>query len=275
MDSLSHARQGAKGNAPRIDARPRLAHNRSMIETFGAPSEPPWRAGLRGARANLLPGLVIWAITLTLVTSYLFSAGLRELLEAYTGLRRAHPFLTASVSTMIFAALIPAAYHFVRRKAPEPGVGRRLAWLTVFWAYKGLEIEVWFQLLAWLVGTDNSWDTVLIKTTLDQFVFCPFLAIPVTWAAYAWPETGFNARTVLARITAPRWYFREVLPILIANFGVWAPAIALVYLLPTPLQLPVQNLILCFFTLMLAHMAREQARPSADRAKLAGTSSST
>jgi hypothetical protein len=49
-----------------------------------------------------------------------------------------------------------------------------------------------------------------------------------------------------------------VLPTLIANFGVWVPAVAIIYALPTPLQLPLQNLVLCFFTLLLAHLNRRQ-----------------
>lgn len=54
------------------------------------------------------------------------------------------------------------------------------------------------------------------------------------------------------------WYARTVLPTLIANFGVWVPAVAIIYALPTPLQLPRQNLVLCFFTLLLAHLNRRQ-----------------
>jgi len=213
---------------------------------------------LRGARANLVPGLCIWLFTLALVGSYLLFHGLREALGTYSELRQAHGFLSASLSTVLFAALIPAAFHFLRRRSPEPQAGRRLAWMVAFWAYKGIEIELWFRFLAWSVGSDASLGTVLTKSLLDQLVFCPLLAIPLTWAAYAWPETGFNGRRWRARLTAPGWYRHEVLPILIANFGVWAPAVTLIYLLPTPLQLPVQNLVLCFFTLLLAHVAREQ-----------------
>lgn len=244
----------------RIDAGACIPHNRGMHGTAQlARTEPPWRAGLRGARANLVPGLCIWAFTLLLVGSYLLFSGVREALAAYTELRRTHGLISASISTALFAALIPAVVHFVRRRSPEPGVGRRLLWLTCFWAYKGIEFELWLRFMAWFVGDDASLRTVLIKTLLDQFVFCTLWAIPNTWAAYALPENGFSVRTVWARVRARGWYLREVLPILIANFGVWAPALCLIFLLPTPLQLTVQNLVLCFFTLLLAHVAREQA----------------
>jgi hypothetical protein len=50
-----------------------------------------------------------------------------------------------------------------------------------------------------------------------------------------------------------------VLPILIANWGIWTPAVAIIYLLPTALQLPMQNIVLCFFTLLLATITRRPA----------------
>jgi hypothetical protein len=34
------------------------------------------------------------------------------------------------------------------------------------------------------------------------------------------------------------------------------PAVAIIYLLPTPLQLPLQNIVLCFYTLVVAHQVR-------------------
>jgi hypothetical protein len=41
---------------------------------------------------------------------------------------------------------------------------------------------------------------------------------------------------------------------MIANIAVWIPAVAIIYALPTALQLPLQNLVLLFFTLLLAHL---------------------
>jgi hypothetical protein len=51
-----------------------------------------------------------------------------------------------------------------------------------------------------------------------------------------------------------QWYRRKVLPVLISNLGVWVPTVCIIYALPTALQLPLQNLVLCFFTLLLAHV---------------------
>jgi len=41
------------------------------------------------------------------------------------------------------------------------------------------------------------------------------------------------------------------LPMLIAGWLVWIPTVMLIYLFPLPLQLPFQNIILCFWSMIL------------------------
>ena len=66
--------------------------------------------------------------------------------------------------------------------------------------------------------------------------------------------------SVIADFRTPRWYARRALPMLLANIGVWLPLVCIIYALPTPLQLPLQNIVLCFFTLMLANMSQRQTK---------------
>ena len=47
--------------------------------------------------------------------------------------------------------------------------------LTAFWGYKGLEVELWYRLLVHVVGTGHDATTIVIKSLLDQAVYCPIL----------------------------------------------------------------------------------------------------
>jgi hypothetical protein len=141
----------------------------------------------------------------------------------------------------------------------DPASCRHYGWrqgllLTAFWGYKGLEIEAWYRILAHVVGEGHNAATIVTKTFLDQFVYCPLLAVPLTVVVYKWNAVDFSFRAVAADFRQPGWYGRTVLPTLVANLGVWVPAVAIIYSLPTPLQLPLQNLVLVFFTLLLAHL---------------------
>lgn len=218
--------------------------------------ERPWQAGLRGARANLVPGLILQAGALALVLAYYHHTPTRTALVRLTELRADLGVAFAILSTALCGGLLP--FLFLRA---QPSTRTRYAWpqglaLTAFWGYKGLEIDLWYRLLAWTVGEGTGPGTVISKMALDQFVYCPLFAVPLTVLVYEWIEHRFAGSTVAADLRTPRWYVRRALPMLISNLGVWIPAVCFIYALPTPLQLPLQNVVLMFFTLLVAHLAR-------------------
>ena len=221
-----------------------------------APDEAPWHAGLRSARANLLPGFALQAFALAVVLGYYFHAPTRALFTRLADLRNETGVFFSIVSTGIFGGLLPLFYLKLSPSTRAQTTWRQGFALTGFWAYKGFEVGLWYGFMAWSVGEATDVRTIAVKSLLDQFVYCPLLAVPVTALVYLWCESGFSLRAVAADFRAPHWYVRRVLPVLCANFGVWLPLVCIIYALPTPLQLPMQNIVLCFFTLMLAHMSK-------------------
>jgi hypothetical protein len=223
--------------------------------------EAPWKAGLRGARANLGPGLVLQVVALAVVLAYYYHAPTRATFERVMAFRASTGFVFGIVSTGLFGGVLPFLYL---RSNPETRAHHHWSEgvvLTLFWGYKGLEIEVFYRLLARFVGTGHNVLTIVTKAAIDQLVYCPVLAVPLTVVVYQWCATGFSSRAVLTDLRTSGWYGRTVLPTMIANFAVWVPAVAIIYALPTALQLPLQNLVLLFFTLLLAHLNRRQSHP--------------
>lgn len=221
--------------------------------------EAPWRAGVRGARAIALPGLVLQVVALLLVIAYYRQPATHAAVNELARLHERLGFRFSIVSTGVFGGLIPFLYLRSRRATRS-----RFTWwggvaLVAFWSYKGFEVDLWYKIQAHVVGGGNDVGTVAIKMVLDQFVYCPVVAVPVTVLLYEWIQAGFDARTVVADIRTGHWYRRRVLHVLISNLGVWVPAVCIIYALPTPLQLPLQNLVLCFFTLLLAHVMPNRA----------------
>jgi hypothetical protein len=216
---------------------------------------PPWRAGLRSARAHIVPGLILQTLALALVWSYYHSASANAALSQLMEFRRRTGFLFAIASTAVFGGALPFAY--LRRFRGEGGRARygwrQGAALTAFWAYKGFEVDLFYRVLARVIGSGHDPATILKKAMIDQLLYCPLVAVPVMVAVYGWIDAHFHSGPVAADLRMPGWYARRVLPVLISNFGVWAPAVAIIYALPTPLQLPLQNLVLCFYTLLIAH----------------------
>ena len=218
--------------------------------------EAPWRAGFRSARANLLPGIVLQLIALGLVTAYYQHPPTHAMLDRLASWRAEIGVPFAIVSTGVFGGLLPVLYLRATREAGRSYTWRQGAVITAFWSYKGFEVDLLYRLLARFVGSGNDVGTIAAKTAFDQFVYCPLIAVPITVVVYEWVAAHFDSPALVADMRAGGWFRRKILPLLISNLWVWLPTACIIYSLPTPLQLPLQNLVLCFFTLLVAHQSR-------------------
>ncbi len=219
-------------------------------------SPSSFHVAFRAARANLVPGLVLQAFAGALVAAYFWHEPTRASLDALAGFRERVGLPFALVSTALFGGLLPA---LVLRLTPTTSGrrhdGRQVAALTLFWAYKGWEVSFFYSLLALFVGEDRDFATIATKTFIDQCVYSPFFTVPCAWFFYSWVETRFAIAPVLQEFRRPGWFGRLV-PLQVAGWGVWVPAVAIIFQLPTSLQLPLQNLVCCFYTLMVAFLTR-------------------
>jgi hypothetical protein len=222
--------------------------------------EAPWRSGVRGARANFLPGIVLQLAALALVLGYYNVQAVHGILYRLLQVREEYGFALSIATTALFGGVLP--FLFLRAGNPtlptkaRYSIGQGIG-MTAFWAYKGFEVDLWYRIQAHVFGGGHSLGTVIIKVIMDQFVYCPLLAVPVTTAVYQMIASRGDWRAVWSDVKAPFWYWRKALPILVSNIGVWVPAVAVIYCLPTPLQLPLQNIVLCFYMLVVAHQTQE------------------
>lgn len=224
--------------------------------------EAPWKAGLRGARANLVPGLVLQAFALALVLGYYFAPGVADALRHLETFRERVGITYSILSTALFGGLIPWIYLKANPATRLRYTAAQGLALIAFWGYKGVEMHFLYGGMAELFGHDNALRTVVTKVLVDQLVYCPLLAVPGMWLAYKWVEGHFAIAPILESIRTRGFVMREFVPVLIANLGVWLPTVSIIYTLPTVLQLPLENLVLCFFTLMLAHLSQRKTDPS-------------
>lgn len=211
----------------------------------------PFRSVLSALRANLAPALALQAFALAILLLYRFHPPSRHLWEILATRRAEGGLVWDMMTTGLFGAAIP----FVIMQFRKGNVGRyrplQMAALLAFWTYKGLEVSFFYRFQAMTFGSGASMSTLLLKATVDQLLYCPMVAVPFTWAIYAWVDRGFKWSAVLSEVRRPGWYLRCCLPLLIATWLVWGPAVLLIYTMPTVLQLPMQNLVQCFFTLLL------------------------
>lgn len=219
----------------------------------------PLRISLRAARANLAPGLALQAFAGALVAAYFLHDPTRAALDALAVFRERVGLPFALVSTAFFGGLLPAlVMRFATATRGRRDDWRQVSAQTLFWAYKGWEVSFFYAVLARFVGEGRDFGTIATKTFIDQCVYSPFFTVPCAWFFYTWVEKRFSFAAVLREFRRPGWYGR-LMPLLVAGWGVWVPAVAIIFQLPTSLQLPLQNLVCCFYTLMVAFLTRPPA----------------
>ncbi len=220
---------------------------------------PPLRAALLAARANLAPGIVLQVFAAAIVAAYYLHPASRAALEGLADFRGRVGMPFAVVSTALFGAVIPFAILRLSAATRNRYALAQMAALVGFWAYKGVEISLFYAVQARVFGEGQGFFTIAAKTVVDQFVYGPTLATPLTWLVYAWVEHRFDTRALAADLRAPGLYRERIFPLLVTSWSVWLPTVVIIYLLPTALQLPLQNIVCCFFTLLIIFMTRRPA----------------
>jgi hypothetical protein len=222
------------------------------------------RQGLAAAGANLRPGIVIWLLALAVLLAWHASPACRAGLETLSAFKQRWNLPFAFLSTGLAGGLIPIL--ILRWLSRDPRYDLRcMLLLTAFWAVKGVEINLFYDLQAWIFGSGGDLATLALKTAVDQLVYAACYAVPCIVLFFTWMDHGLDG---VKQAWRRGWYARSVLPVMLANLGVWIPALLVIYSLETPLQLPLQNLVLCFWSLMVAVMGLKR-RPQEQTADAA------
>ncbi len=209
-----------------------------------------WKTGWLAAKQNQVPAVVMWLFGVAIVSGYFLVPAIHDGLNSAGEFKAYFGWKFSLVSTAIFGGLIPAFIARLINGRRQSAANGLLISNTLLWAYKGVEIDLFYEAQAWLFGTTPDFQTIAIKTICDQFVMVPAFGIVNVVLFYIWRDCGYSLRKFPAAL-GKHWYRRKVLPVMIANWVIWIPAVAMIYSLPVALQLPVQNLILCFWVLIL------------------------
>jgi hypothetical protein len=238
------------------------------------PPVSPWRAGVAAARANLIPGIILWVVAAALVFAYYHAHGLRECLDEVGAWKTRYGVRYTMASSALFCGLLPWLF---RMALPALRPKRPLAELVhgvVYWGLICCTADWFYQFQAFAWGDSREPHIVAVKTACDMLGYTPLIAAPCNALSHLWRDCNFSWTATRAAFRGA-FYRNVVLPNLVPNWFVWTPGIAVVYCLPATLQLPMANLICCFWALMCISIAAESKRPATAATTAAGDSSSS
>jgi hypothetical protein len=219
-----------------------------------AAGSTPWQIGVRAARANLVPGLVLQVAAAALVAAYYLSPGFHERLQHVADWQDRYGIVSTMLMRVVFNALIPAAFCALIPGLHMRRPGAALVFGMVWWAFMGANTHVFYNFQAWLWGSEAGVATVLLKTATDMLIYSPFYASPIVAIAHLWQDQNYAWRATRLQL-GPGWYRRVVLPNMVPGWTFWTPGVLILYSLPTDLQMPMSALLGCFWSLMCLQIA--------------------
>jgi len=226
-------------------------------------SASAWGRAFAAVKANMLPGLVLQAFAVAVVAAYYGHPPTRSALDSLAAIKSRFGFSYSMVSTAAFGGAIPFLYMRMRRRTRAAAPGSHGLFYLVFWGYKGFEVDLFYRFQGWIFGNQPTLATIAEKVAMDQFVYSVLIVMPFTVLAFFWKDSGFDWKR-LRSLNIAGFLKATMPPALLGNWFVWLPAVTVIYCLPPSLQIPLFNIVLCFYALMIASLnARNAVAPSA------------
>lgn len=203
-------------------------------------------------KQNLKPGLVLQAFALFLLLLYFFVPAAKPAFTLLGELKQAYGFGYSFVATALFGGLIPFLYLWLsKRLESHRNLAGLLVFYVVFWGLKGMEVDLFYRFQADWFGNGGDLQTIITKMAVDQFLYSALWAAPSITIVYLWMESGWEISRW--RAAMDKQFFCVKIPtVILSNWLVWIPAVCVVYAMPAELQIPLFNLVLCFWVLLLA-----------------------
>jgi hypothetical protein len=216
-------------------------------------------AGLRAARVNLLPGLFLQALMACFIAAYLLHDGTAAFLARVGEVKQEIGYAFAFVTYMISGALLPELLKIVFFQRGRPSFANLQSFATTgpFLGFMGMTVDFFYRCQNAWFGAGNDWQTLVIKVLVDQILYSPFIA-NLWCTAFFTMQAGRFSRSTAASLFTLDFITEKVLPVQIAGWGFWFPAVTCIYFMPPQLQIPVAVLVQTFWVLMLTTITARQ-----------------
>ncbi len=214
---------------------------------------------LRGVRKNARAGFVLQAFAAFIVVAYFVSEPVRRALGSVGALRVEYGLVFSVVSTVLSGAVVPYLVLAGSGRLKPEQRASEAAFQLVFWIWRAVEVDYLYRVQAYMFGAEASPSVVVAKVAFDQFVYNPFWVVPLQTFLFLWKGEGFSLSNVRSALRRRSFLERYVVGLL-TSFAVWLPAVSAIYSMPTALQLPLCNIVLCFWCLLLSFVSSDEAK---------------
>jgi hypothetical protein len=215
-------------------------------------------AGIRAARANVVPGLIVQAAMLALLLAYYFFPPTTVWLDSLAALKSRWGFFYSVVASIAAGALVPELLRILvfQKGRVTAANGRNILFTIPFWSVMALCVDLLYRGQAIWFGNEATLEVVVKKVLVDQFIFSTIVSGPLTVWFYDFKNRGRHATSPRKFLTVAH-YREAVVPVMFATWGVWIPLVSIIYSLPSLLQIPMFALALSLWVILYTWMSEQ------------------
>lgn len=219
------------------------------------------RAAGGAVRANIVPGLILQSVAVAVLALYYLVPAASPGFEWFMEQKLRWGFAYSALATSISGGLVPALFLILLGHGTRNPL-RDLAFYLAFWAIMGIQVDAFYRLQGALFGNAVTFSVLARKVAVDQFIFSAFWATPLIMLSYIWKNAGFSLSGARRQIS--RELFTHQYPtMMISAWIVWIPAVTVIYSLPPTLQIPMFNIVQCFWSLLVEALSAKQRKDAA------------
>ncbi len=221
--------------------------------------EPPWRAGLRAARANVIPGLIVQAAMLLLLLAYYYYEPTTQWLDRLAALKNKWGYGFSALASIVAGAFIPEILRiavFQQGRVTHWNF-TNLVFSIPFWGTMGMIVDALYRGQALMFGSEASLNVVVAKVLFDQLIYSPVVSAPLTAWLYDWKNSNYSLNN-LNRFFTRDYILDVIVPLQFAGWGVWIPLVTIIYSLPSLLQIPMFALALSLWVTLFTWMSEQR-----------------
>ena len=197
---------------------------------------------------------------LTLVLGYYFYPPTTRWLNQMAELKEKGGYGYSAAASVIAGGFIPEIMRvFVFQKGRVLRLNfSNLLFTIPFWGCTGMIVDFFYRSQAEWFGTEVTLKVVATKVIVDQFFYNPLFAGPSGAWCYDWKHSGYSFKNI-SRFFTLRYYRDVIVPILFATWGVWIPLVAILYSLPSLLQIPLFALALAMWVILYTWISEHRS----------------
>lgn len=201
-----------------------------------------------------VPGIILPVFAGVLVVGWFLVPARQPFYSDVASARERVGLLFSAAIFALAGGIIPMFVQALRGERSWSSAAPDGSYLACAWFVLGIATDLMYRLQSTYIRAVHDVMTLVLKTSCDQFLWIPLVALPFQRFIYGMIERGYDFDSKLLPLKLS-WY-RQATSNLILNWLVWIPAVTLMYMLPEPLQVPFAAIMVCFYSLLMMSITK-------------------